>query len=187
MAPPYMPHGCHNREFIANIGNIAYSCTKSEGIIERPTLYTNTEEADERIWLHCVYSGASKILIFSPDTDTCHVGLAHLEKMPQKDIIVQLSSSSTSNGGRTKFLHLNAPLEGLSRDSDLGDIPLNDKCYNLYMLLQDVIMCHILLALENAPSCQLSTSMQGSLREVNHQIQLAQLEKLYMKALFTHF
>ena len=127
MAPPYMPHGCHDREFIANIGNIAYSCTKSEGIIERPTLYTNTEEADERIWLHCVHSGASKILIFSPDTDTYHVGLAHLEKMPQKDIIVQLSSSSTSNGGRTKFLHLNALLEGLSRDSDLGDIPLNDR------------------------------------------------------------
>ena len=54
-----------------------------------------------------------KILIFSPDTDIYHVGLVHMHKMPDKDVVVQLSRGP----GKVKFLHINALLDSSCRHS----------------------------------------------------------------------
>ena len=125
LAPAYMPTG-EERELVVNIKNSAYICTKDGNIIERPTLYTNTEEADQRIWLHCVHSTSSRILIFSPDTDVYHVGLVHMEKMPGKDIVVQLSRSLL-DPAKAKLLHLTALVASLNGDPDLADIPMCNR------------------------------------------------------------
>ena len=38
-------------------------------------MFGNAEEVDTRIWLHASKSDAKKLLIFSPDTDTYHIGI----------------------------------------------------------------------------------------------------------------
>ena len=42
-------------------------------------LTCNIEEGDMRVWMHCKYSVGTRKLIFSPDTDTYHVGMGLLE------------------------------------------------------------------------------------------------------------
>ena len=86
----------------------------------RPTYYSNVDEADMRIWLHCVHSAGNRVLIFSPDTDVYHIGLTLVKAMPGKEIVVQLSKSLTSS---TKILNLNVLVEALERDPDLSQIP----------------------------------------------------------------
>ena len=62
---------------------------------------------------HCTVSTQQgRILIFSPDTDTWY-GLVHMHKMPNKDIIIQLSRDQ---GRKAKYLHLNALIDGLDHD-----------------------------------------------------------------------
>ena len=52
------------------------------------------DEADMRVWLHCVHSNCTRIVIFSPDTDIYHIGLAIAGNMHGKSIIIQLSKST---------------------------------------------------------------------------------------------
>ena len=42
-------------------------------------LTCNIEEGDMRVWMHCNYSVGTHKLLFSPDTDTHHVGMGLLE------------------------------------------------------------------------------------------------------------
>lgn len=88
--------------------------------VPRPTYSSNADEADLRIWLHCVHSTGNNILIFSPDTDVYHIGLTHIQLMPSKQIIIQLSKSLSVS---PKLLHLNALVQALHDDPDLSPIP----------------------------------------------------------------
>jgi len=46
-------------------------------IPDRGPLYTsNALEADNRIWRHAVQTTATKILVYSPDTDVYNIGLS---------------------------------------------------------------------------------------------------------------
>ena len=42
-----------DQEFITNIKEMAFSTNNS---MPRPTFYSNAEESDNRVWLHCVHS-----------------------------------------------------------------------------------------------------------------------------------
>ena len=108
-----------NQEFITNVAQSAYSTTTACTKVPQPTLWTNADEADLRVWLHCVHSQGQRKLIFSPDTDVYHIGLSAISLIPDTQIIVQLSKDHT-HGAR--FLCLNTLLDALSNDPDLADI-----------------------------------------------------------------
>ena len=55
----------------------AYMVTKSDDtLLPIEALDTNMEEGDMRVWIHCKHSAGTRKLIFSPDTDTYHIGIA---------------------------------------------------------------------------------------------------------------
>lgn len=69
IAPQYMLAGTE-QEFLTNIKSEVYSCSREEEIIQRPSLYSNTNEGDMRIWLPmCI------ILVLSSHI-SCHRSLS---------------------------------------------------------------------------------------------------------------
>lgn len=75
--------------------DLAMVATKKEVTCD-PVFTSNHEESDSRVWLHCLKSPCSKVLIYSPDTDTYHIGLRVLigsNGILHKDAVVQLSNS----------------------------------------------------------------------------------------------
>ena len=52
----------------------AYTCTKFD-TCENHSLKSGHEESDSRVWYHAFQCTGHKILIYSPDTDTVHIGL----------------------------------------------------------------------------------------------------------------
>lgn len=90
--------------------------------VPRPTLWSNADEADLRVWLHCMHSQGYRKLIFSPDTDVYHIGLMVISLILDTQVIVQLSQDH-SEGAR--LLCLNTLLDALSNDPDLADIAPN--------------------------------------------------------------
>ena len=118
LAPSHMQDT--GQEFFTNVKGVAYTSSNEEDMMERPSLSTNMDEADMRIWLHCVHSNCTRIVIFSPDTDIYDIGLAIAGNMHGKSIIIQLSKSLVSS---PKLLDLNALLLAITRDPDLSGIP----------------------------------------------------------------
>ena len=112
------PYQNSSRVYYTNIGETANSTTVQDTTVIRPLLWTNANEADIRVWLHCLHSSGQRVLIFSPDTDVYHVGLTAVSQDNSCDMIVQLSKSLTEGG---KFLRLNLLKEALS---DLEAIPV---------------------------------------------------------------
>ena len=80
------------QDFICNSAQTAYSVTSNGDKQLCPSLWSNAEEADLRVCLHCVHSAGTRKLLFSPDTDVYHVGLTVASRVPSSHIIVQLSS-----------------------------------------------------------------------------------------------
>ena len=68
----------------------AYYATTSSTYNEEPTLESNAEEADTRVWMHVVKSSGRRVLIYSPDTDVLHIGLLVANTII-KDIRIQTS------------------------------------------------------------------------------------------------
>ena len=120
LAPSHMQDT--GQEFFTNVKGVAYTCSNEEDMMERPFLSTNMDEADMRVWLHCMHSNCTRIVIFSPDTDIYQIGLAIAGNMHRKSIIIiiQLSKSLVSS---PKLLDLNALLLSITRDPDLSGIP----------------------------------------------------------------
>ena len=108
------------QEFVCNIGEAVHSVTADSEKLPRPQLWTNADEADLRVWLHCIHSTGTRKLIFSPDTDVYHVGLTVAPLLPGTEIMVQLSKSFKDG---SKFLDLSSLLKALESDPDLLGIP----------------------------------------------------------------
>lgn len=53
---------------------------------------SNIQEGDSRVWLHAFSCTGDKVLIFSPDNDTYHIGLVLLDKHPNKSVFVAVDS-----------------------------------------------------------------------------------------------
>ena len=101
----------------------AYSIMQGQAPVPEPYLDSNHEESDSRVWLHAFGSKMSRVLVYSPDTDTYHIGLPLLDLYAGTEIIVHLSPSPAATPyEQSKFLLLNCLREALHNDSDLGDI-----------------------------------------------------------------
>ena len=83
-------------------------------------LFTNADEADLRVWLHCKNSCGVHKLIYSPDTDVYHIGLYVLSEIPEHDVIVQLSKNTDN---RARYLHKTNLVTARSK---YGPRPLSD-------------------------------------------------------------
>ncbi len=66
---------CGNQSFTTNIGCTAYTVSSNAVVHPVPTLRSNADELDLRLWLHCANSQSRQKLIFSPDTDIYHIGV----------------------------------------------------------------------------------------------------------------
>ena len=53
IAPSFI--NCY-QEFCTNINEVANSTNSDEEELPRPALYSNADESDNRIWLHCIHS-----------------------------------------------------------------------------------------------------------------------------------
>ncbi len=84
-------------------------------------LTCNMEEADTRVWLHCKYAVGTKKLIYSPDTDTYHVGMGLLQdsRLTECEIHVQINPLGKAN----KYINLTGLKSALEADHRLGTIP----------------------------------------------------------------
>ena len=88
-----------NQEFVSNIAQSAYVTTSDSTKVPRPILWSNADEADLHVWLHCMHSQGYCKLICSPDTDVYHIGLTVISRIPNTQVIVQLSKDY-SEGAR---------------------------------------------------------------------------------------
>ena len=152
------------QEFFTNVKGVAYTCSNEEDMMERPSLSTNMDEADMRVWLHCVHSNCTRIVIFSPDTDIYHIGLAIAGNMHGKSIIIQLSKSLVSS---PKLLDLNALLLAITRDPDLSGIPPSGKPQALQTLYV-CTGCDYVSFFADVAFSQLFSSMLHSLPATRH-------------------
>ena len=116
-----------DQEFITNIAEVAYSTNSDKEKLPRPTLYSNTDESDNRIWLHCVHSHGTKKLLYSPDTDIYHIGLTITPSISDQYIIVQLSKSCTVTVS-PRFVDMKALCKAIELDPDLSSIPSPHRC-----------------------------------------------------------
>ena len=109
IAPSFLKY---DQEFITNIAEVAYSTNGDKEKLPRPTLYSNADESDTRIWLHCVHSHGAKKLLYSPDTDIYHIGLTVTHSISDQHIIVQMSKSCTVS---PRFVDMKALCKARSR------------------------------------------------------------------------
>ena len=106
--------------FICNRRENAQSVTNRGQILPCPQLWTNADEADMRVWLHCIHSTGLRKLIFSPDTDVYHIGLACVHLLQGNEIVVQLTKNLREG---SRFLLFHNMVQALERDPDLAGIP----------------------------------------------------------------
>ena len=83
-------------------------------------LTCNIEEGDMRVWMHCKYSVGTHKLLFSPDTDTYHVGMGLLEdiRLCECDVYVQINRVCDPD----KYIHLSKLGEALHYDHCMATI-----------------------------------------------------------------
>ncbi len=108
-----------SQTFVSNAGEVAYCVSSTGEILPSPRLWSNADEADLRVWLHCVHSTGTRKLVFSPDTDVYHVGLTVAPVLSDSEIFVQVSKNLRKG---SKFLHLNCLLQALQSDPDLHGV-----------------------------------------------------------------
>ena len=96
-------------------------------------VFSNAEEADTRVWLHASKSNARNILIFSPDTDTYHVGMTTSSvNLITTEVMIQINPTTKPLSYRLLSLHGLA--NAISRDPDMCDIPHEERLATLQSL-----------------------------------------------------
>ena len=107
---------------------------RSDELPERiPSYNSNAQEADNRIWRHATQSEATKILIYSPDTDVYNIGLSMLDET-DKDYIIQLSVHYSAE---KRYLHLNHLRSAFLTDPDFNPLPRDHIC----LIMQSLFIC----------------------------------------------
>ena len=97
-----------------------------------PLYNSNSPEADTLLWRHALQSNATKVLIYSPDTDVYNIGLG-LITTNKTTFIVQINTPQCDE----KYLNLNQLLQALDDDPDLASLPVK----NLGKILQTLYIC----------------------------------------------
>ena len=97
--------------FVCNVGEVAQSVTSNGEILPSPQLWSNADEADLRVWLHCIHSTGTQKLIFSPNTDVYR--LVFVSLLQGMEIVIQLTKTFREG---SKFLLLHHLLQALHSD-----------------------------------------------------------------------
>ena len=120
--------------FPQNIGNHVYMF--SGGALPLPVYEYNSDsnEADMRIWKHAFETQATRILIYSPDTDIYNIGLPLLSEIPNKEVIVQYN---VLHSPICSYLHINNLIKALELDPDLASLPH----FHLPKIFQMLFIC----------------------------------------------
>ena len=113
----------------------AFTCTNLE-TSENISFKSNHEEADSRVWFHALACAGKNILIFSPDTDTVHIGLPFIDGDCDKNVVLQLSDRL----GHQSFININKLANCFRNDPDLSQIP-NDSICSIIQFLFIVSGC----------------------------------------------
>ncbi|XP_078589268.1 uncharacterized protein LOC144869676 isoform X2 [Branchiostoma floridae x Branchiostoma japonicum] len=93
-----------------------------DGISPYPDCRSNHEESDTRVWLHAASSRYENIMIYSPDTDTYHVGLPIVRQtLSGKRIVILLKAEP----GNWQCLDVNELLSCFDKDPDLSSLSRN--------------------------------------------------------------
>ena len=90
-----------------------------------------------RIWWHVTVANAQRILIYSSDTDVYNIGVAVANKLPQKDIIVQIN---VVHAREHKHVHIQNLVKVLESDLDIASIP-QDNLSTIFHMLYVVSGC----------------------------------------------
>ena len=95
---------------------------------------SNSPEADMRIWRHVAQTIARQILIFSLATDIYNIGLSLFQKLPQRDIIVQIN---VLHSQVCSYVSMNNLVKALELDPDHANIQNNAsttffRCFTLH-------------------------------------------------------
>ena len=115
--------------------NNAWLLKEGEVSAEQPEQhYSTAEEADSRIWRHAMQSQATNILIYSPDTAVCNIGLSFLNQYP---IATYISQLNIPHADEKKYINLNNLKKALSKDTDLSNVPQDEVC----LILQTLFIC----------------------------------------------
>ena len=120
-----------DQTLITNIGERAYSVTGRGTPQPEPILRCNTEEADLRVWLHCKHSTGDTELIFSPETDTYHIGLPLCKNLPIIDACIHSTTELP------QFMQMNELLDALINDPDRAPV----KSELRPQLMQSIYVC----------------------------------------------
>ena len=115
--------------FLNQHRNQCWSVTRSGDPQPLPYLWSDAEETDLRIWLHCKHSTGSKKMLYSPDTDVYHIGLPLLEQT--SEIYIQLHGRRKDSN---RYLHVNKLVQALHSDPDLTQVPVVQRTAILQMV-----------------------------------------------------
>ncbi|CAG2184537.1 unnamed protein product [Mytilus edulis] len=96
------------------------------GIVEFAQLSGNHEEGDTRVWLHASQAAASRVVIYSPDTDTFFIGLPIVKSL-KKSVFVQTKETPYEK----TFIDMMSFLSLLSHDLSLQGIHHIESCIQM--------------------------------------------------------
>ena len=107
--------------FLGEKRNQCWAVEKDSQPQPLPPLWSNAEETDLRQWLHCKHSNGNHKLLYSPDTDTYHIGLPLLSQWePQPDVYIQLKGTKDQPA---RYMNLSKFLQSLDTDPELAQVP----------------------------------------------------------------
>ena len=110
-----------------------------------------------------------RILVFSPDTDTIHIGLTQLQFMPKRKCLFKQAKAWKCRLRSLTLMHWLRPW-GETQIFTKFRTANGHKCYKVYTCAQVVITCPSSEASESALSCLLSINTQPLLQlEQSHQ------------------
>ena len=110
--------------FSENENNIPITISGNQSFpTPNPSYQTSAIEADMRIWRHVYVTPASKILMYSPDTDVYNIGIAVANAFPLKEVIVQVNVAQSRE---LKYIPIHNIIKVLKIDPDIASLPQDD-------------------------------------------------------------
>ncbi|XP_065198289.1 uncharacterized protein LOC135829829 [Sycon ciliatum] len=92
-------------------------------------LQSNAEEADNRVWLHA--SKFETVLVYSPDTDVYHIGMAIVNGRVERSVFVQLDMPGSA---QHRYLNVTKLVNNIRNDPDLSQVAENVRVNALQAL-----------------------------------------------------
>ena len=95
---------------------------------------SNAQEADMRLWRHVTQMQSDRILVYSPDTDVCNIGLVLVK--PSKQYVVQINLPHNP----PRYIDVHKVLLSFQHDPDMAPLP-QEKLGSIMLQLYIVTGC----------------------------------------------